>query len=456
MRIPFAVGAYQSRSLPLSRQRLVNAQLLNTPAEQKSQAPVIRTPGIKAWVTVGTQIRGAILCGDVLVVVSGTSAYRVTSAGAATSVGTIPGADPVRMATNGTDTVVLTNGVGYVVSASAVTVISDTDFVAATDVVWVDGYFVFLGSDRVFTSEFGDPQSYDALAYDWPQGSPSDVLSLMVEKRDLIHFKADSIEVWYNKGSTPYPFGRAPDGFIELGCAARYSPAKLDNSVFWLASDRTVRVLRGATPQRISTEIIEQALQSYATIDDAFGMSLSHDGRFSYVLTFPTEGATWEYNLATQQWNERESFNRGRWRPDGALAAFGKILVWADNLIGELDPFTYAEWGDPLIVTMTSTPIVDGPSQVFHSRLEVQCEAGIGLLAGQGSNPQLMLRYSDDSQNWSPQFWRTLGQQGDYKRRAVWTRLGRSRGRVYELAYSEPTPFTFYGAYLNEEQAIAA
>lgn len=457
MRVPFATGAYRSRSLPLSAQRLINAQVQRTPAELKSPAPVFRTPGIKARVTVGNgAIRGAILAGDDLIVVSGTMAYRVTDGSTVTALGDIPGADVVSLATNGVKTVCVADGAGYVIEDGGLAQITDADFRRPQQVVWVDGYFVFLGDDAVFASDLGDPTSYDPLAYDYPSGSPGKVMAILVEKRDLLHFKPDAVEVWYNKGTTPYAFGRAPDGFISIGCAARRSPAALDNSVFWLASDLTVRVLRGATPERVSTEVIEQAISTYSRVDDAYGMAISHDGRFSYVLTFPAAGVTWEFNVATREWNERASDGLTYWRAKGAVAAWNKVLVWDENLVGELDPLTYTEWGDALRVTMTSTPLAAGTAQAFHDRLEIQCETGVGLLSGQGSNPQLMLRYSDDSRTWSPEFWRSIGAQGAYRKRVVWTRLGRSRGRVYELAYSDPTPFVFYSAFLNEDESLVA
>lgn len=455
MRVPFAVGCYRSRSAPLSGQRLVNAQVQLSPDKEKSPAPVFRTAGIKSFASFTGNIRGAIKAGNAVIVVAGTSVYSLSSSAVATLLGTIPGADAVRLATSGTKTVCVAGGSGYVID-STVTQITDADFLPATDVVWVDGYFIFLGATKVFHAALNDPLTFDALAYDYPVGSPGSVASLIVEKRDLIHFKDDAIEVWYNKGTTPYAFGRAPDGFIDLGCAAPRSPAKLDNSVFWLASDKTVRVLRGATPARVSTEVIEQAIAGYSTISDAYGMSLSYDGKFSYLLTFPTADVTFEYNIATEEWNERSSFGLGRWQVQGTVSAWDRQFVWSGTKLGELSLSTYTEWDDPLQVVMTSKAVTAGPAEIPHYRFEAEVEPGVGLVTGQGSNPQLVLRYSDDGSNWSPEFWRSIGARGNFGKRAVWTRLGRSRNRFYELGYSDPTPFVFYGAYLNEEEALGA
>jgi len=454
MQIPFAAQSYQSRSLPLSAQRLVNGY--TQASEGKDQPPVFRTAGVAAFATLPYGIRNAIDMNGTLIVVSGPSVYSVSSTGAITLLGTVSPNGTVSMAHNGTQTVVVSGGLGYVVTG-AVVQIADPDFRAPLSVVWVDGYFVFLAEDgTTFASDLNNPTSYDALAYDQTVGEPSGVLSLLVDHRDVFHFKEHSLEIWYNKGTIPMAFGRATDGFVERGCGAARSPAKLDNTVFWLADDLTVRTLRGNVPTRISTDVIEQDFTTYGVTSDAIGFTISHDGRFSYVLTFPTAGRTWEYSVATQLWNERASQGQTSWQVEGVIQAFGKTLAWAGTQLGRLDPLTYAEWGEPLVMRMTSKTIADGPNWVFHQRLEIDCEVGSGIATGQGSDPQLMLRYSDDGRNWSPEYWRPAGKAGKYRTRAVWNRLGRSRNRIYELSISDPVPFVFYGAYLNEEQSIAA
>ena len=451
MQIPFASQSYASRSLPLSAQRLVNGYA--QASQGKAQTPVFRTPGIRDFATLPDDIRGAINMNGTLIVVAGSEVYTVADSGATTAIGSLTGSGPVSMAHNGIKTVVVSGGSGFVVQAT-VDQITDPDYRPASAVVWVDGYFVFLG-DVTFTSDLNDPASYDALAYDSTVGEPSRVLSILVDHRDVFHFKEKSTEAWYNKGTIPFAFGRATDGFIERGCAAARSPAKLDNTVFWLADDLTVRTLRDNVPTRISNDVIEQDFASYVTVADAFGMTFSIDGRFSYVLTFPTAGRTWEYSVATGLWNERSSAG-GAWQVAGTVTAFGKTLVWSGRRLGVVDPFTYAEWSDPLIVTVSSPTLSAGPDWTFHHRLEIDCETGQGLPTGQGSVPQVMLRYSDDGRNWSPEFWRTVGAMGKYRTRLVWTRLGRSRNRIYEVRFADPVPFVFYGAWLNEENSLAA
>lgn len=452
----FAVNSYQSPALSLSAQRVVNARTVKGQQGSRTQTPVFRCPGIASFATFGGQIRGASRVGETLIVVAGESVYSVTEAGATTVLGTILGSDYTPSAEGVNECVFLADGKGYVVD-STVTQITDADFLPATQVQWSDGYFIFLASDRVFVSAFNDPTSYNALAYDSLTWATQQPIAIIADTRELIHFMPKGMAIGYNANGSPYPFALSSDGFIERGCLAPRSPAKLDNTVFWLADDRTVRSLRGNTPVRVSTEPLEQLFARMTTLDDAYGMAISQDGSFSYLLTFPTEDRTFEYNLATELWNERASLNRQGWQVEGHIEAYGRHFVWSGARLGYLSPDTHAEWGDEQIVELTSENLNDGVNWVHFDRIELDLDVGVGIATGQGSDPQITLSYSDDGgKTWSPEYQRSVGKIGETRQRVIYTRHGRSRSRVYRVRYSEPTPFAFYGAYINEANAVAA
>ncbi len=65
---------------------------------------------------------------------------------------------------------------------------------------------------------------------------------------------------------------------------------------------------------------------------------------------------------------------------------------------------------------------------MFFAQLQVEFTPGVGLQTGQGSDPQAMLRFSDDGGfTWSNEIWRSLGAVGEYLTRAVWRSLGEFR-----------------------------
>jgi hypothetical protein len=64
--------------------------------------------------------------------------------------------------------------------------------------------------------------------------------------------------------------------------------------------------------------------------------------------------------------------------------------------------------------------------------------------------PLFQLRFSDDGgHTWSN--WRTagMGLTGDYRKRVIFRRLGKSRNRVYEVVFSDPVAVRIVDAYIN-------
>lgn len=86
-----------------------------------------------------------------------------------------------------------------------------------------------------------------------------------------------------------------------------------------------------------------------------------------------------------------------------------------------------------------------------HS-LQLDIESGVGLNSGQGSDPEVMLRWSDDGgHTWSNEHWSKIGKIGQFYRRVFWRRLGMTlklRDRVYELSGTDPVKINIMGAEL--------
>ena len=79
-RIPFPLESYQHPSLPLNAKRLLNVMAEQQPADSRTAAALVSTPGLVPWQTVGT---GPILAmnDDMpgrIYIVSGTRFYRMS------------------------------------------------------------------------------------------------------------------------------------------------------------------------------------------------------------------------------------------------------------------------------------------------------------------------------------------------------------------------------------------
>lgn len=445
-RLQLPVHSYNLRSTPASPARLVNCYPEALPPDAKTQLILSRAPGVTSFSTEGNgPIRGMHGAFGYLFVVSGTELYRFSSSGSPLSMGSIPGSGWVSMAHNIDTLVIVAEPNAYYCNPEiygSVTQITDPDFTSrGAKYVWfVDNYLLFLEPDsgRFFGSDVGSATAFDALDFATAEAAPDDLVGMAVDHRQVILLGEESGEIWENTGAAGFPFERAINGFFEIGCFNGDTVAKLDNSVIWLANDYTVRRLQGVTPQRISTHAIEQFL---TTVDLASGKAYSYtqDGHFFYVLSFSS--GCWVYDATTNEWHERATYPYDYYYWQSCAQAHGRQYVGSayTDTIGYFDPLTYTEAGTTQRMEWTYQPIYGENKRAFHDRLEVVMEVGVGLPTGQGSDPEMMMDYSDDGgQTWTSMPNKKIGPIGQYQHRIVWTGLGSSRQRVYRGAISDP------------------
>lgn len=87
---------------------------------------------------------------------------------------------------------------------------------------------------------------------------------------------------------------------------------------------------------------------------------------------------------------------------------------------------------------------------ISFSSFELDVETGRGLQSGQGSNPQIMMKYSSDGgRTYGSERWTTIGAVGKYRTRVRWSRCGSARDRVWLVRYTDPTFFQINEAYIN-------
>lgn len=465
MNIQFATQSYKSESLPLSSQRCVNAYAEKEPGDAKSPVAIFGVPGLSLFATCGRgPIRGMHVMNDVLYVVSGNILFSVSSSGAVTTLGgSVSGANRVSMSDNGTQVMIVNGANGYVWSeANGFQVVTSTNFHAATSVTFFDNYFVLPwdGSNQWFISGSLDGTSYSGTDFASAEVQSDFVLSIVNQQENLLIFGERTIENWYDAGTVNFPFQRIDGGTVERGCAAALTPIKEDNSVFFLGDDLIFYRLDGTLPRRISQHAIEQAWQQYETVSDAYTFSYTYTGHKFITLVFPTANATWVFDIATGLWHERISFdqagtNLGRWRGADAASVYGKILIGDcySGRIGYLDNSVFTEFGNLLQAYFVSPPIHNDRKRVFCSRFELDVETGVGNTLDPGSNPQIMLDWSDDGGRTfrGPQMWSSMGKIGEYTRRLRWLRNGQARQRVYRVVISDPVPRVIISAHSDLE-----
>jgi len=472
MKTPILGSTYVARSVNAADARMVNLYPEIVPEGGKEPAYLQRCPGLQFLASVGVgPIRGVWAfsnnASDAFVV-SGNSLYKVNTSYSATLLGTIAGSGPVSMADNGTQLFIAANGPSYIYNntTNVFSQITDPDFPGAVSVGFLDGYFVFNepNSQKIWITSLLDGLSVDPLDFASAEGSPDGVVGLIIDHREVWVFGTNSVEVWYDAGTQDFPLQRIQGAFNEIGCISAYTLAKMDNGIFWLGADARGRGIvyraNGYTGQRISTHAVEWHIQQYGDISDALAYTYQQDGHSFYVLIFPSANTTWVYDVATQAWHERAGFSNGsftRHRSNCQMSFNNKIIVgdYENGNLYAFDMETYADNGQIQKWLRTWRALPSGQNNLrrtTHHSLQIDLETGVGLNLGQGSDPEVMLRWSDDGgHTWSNYHTSPVGKIGQYYHRTFFRRLGMTlklRDRVYELSMTDPVKTAIMGAEL--------
>lgn len=457
--IDFGTESYRHDSLPVSAQRLVNAYVEAQPHGAKSRKILRGCPGIADFATLGHgPIRAGLVMNTTAYFVSGDNLYSVDSSGVGTLLGAgIPGEDVVSMDGTGAE-VVITQGdtaYSYVLATNDFSQITDSDFNPASTVTVINNIFAFdeVDSNRFQISDILDGRTYLG-DFASAESNPDYVIAVKNRNGVLVVFGQTTTEFWDHTGASDFPFTRYKGGTIDRGLRGPYAFTAEDESLFLLSNDLVFYQLVGQQKRRISTHALEQTWQKYGTTADAYCFSVPIEGHKFIYLVFPSENATFGFDIATQRWHERVSYDSGgnevKWRASCCVSAYDKVLVGDANSgkIGILDPNVYTEFGDPIITSVTMPPIYQGGKLITIPTLEIDMETGVGLLSGQGSDPEVMLNISKDGGRTfpGPELIRALGGRGEHLTRLRWDRLGSARQWVFKVSVSDPVKRVITGA----------
>jgi hypothetical protein len=337
---------------------------------------------------------------------------------------------------------------------------SDGAFTGGTNVDVVDNYFVY---NRPDTQQFGCSNVLSPISgstnFSSKDGAPDDLVTLIVDHREIYLLGETSSEVWVDQGTSPFPFNRIPGTSTQHGIVSAFSVSRLGNSFAYLSKNNrgTAQIVQmnGYVPQRISTHAVENSLTNQ-TITDAIAWTYQLEGHEVYVISFPTLQLTWCYDIATQMWHKWLYTNNlgqyERCRGNCAAVFQGNVLVgdYSNGKIYKLERNIYTDDGQHVKRLRRAPHLTVDLQRQYFEELQLQFQPGVGLSTGQGDDPQAMLRWSSDGgSTWSSEHWTTIGKIGKYTNRAIWRRLGTARDRIFEVSVSDPVKAVIISANLK-------
>ena len=369
----------------------------------------------------------------------------------------------------------------------------------------VDNYFVY---NRPASQQWGasgvlSPIS-GSTSFSSKDGSPDNLVALIVDHREVYLMGEASSEVWTDVGAVPFPFQRIPGTSTQHGVAARFSLARLGDSFAYVSRNNRgqaqIMQMKGYVPSRISNHAVENSITNQY-VDDAIAWTYQLEGHEVYVVSFPTLNLTWAYDIASGMWHKwLYTDNTGtysRHRGNCCAVFQGMVLVgdYANGSIYELDKQNYTDNGQNIRRLRRAPHLVSDLQRQYFDELQIQFQPGVGTTGvsvstdtniylgspytiGESATltiaptltyvigvanpitsltdtnyPQAMLRWSNDGgSTWSREYWVTIGQEGKYKNRAIWRRLGMARDRVFEVSITDPVNAVIVSANLKATQ----
>lgn len=433
--------------------------------KDKTSMALFRTAGLSSFATLGASpIRGAYVTNNLIYEVAGNNFYEVNNAGVSTVRGTLnTNSGRVDIVDNGVQILIVdgVNGYIYTIATTTLTQIVDVHFPnGATTCAFLAGFFFVEDPNNV--GRFLDSASYDGTT--WPgdfataESSPDPLTRCFVNQGVLHLLGQKTTEFWGLSGALNFPVAPIQGTAIEWGLGSKWSVAKLGGQVTFLATNtegqmQVVR-LAGYQVQIISSPEMDNEINNYSVNTDATAFTYKFNGHEFYQINFNTVGKSWLYDLTTSQqagvnvWSSLTSgTNGGRHLAEIGVNFLNQDIVtdYSTGILYKLQTTTYGD-----VWKLRSKHVFKDNSMLTVGRIWVDFETGVGLVTGQGSNPQVSLRYSKDGgHTWSAEVWRTLGAMGKYLTRVFWNRLGRARDWVFELSGSDPVKIVIMNAGLN-------
>jgi hypothetical protein len=332
-------------------------------------------------------IRGMRNVEGKLFVVAAQTLYQISNTGVAIPYGTIPGVGRVSMAHNqsglGNELIVVNGSAGYVfdTNVNILTKITDEGYPGAFIADYIDQYLAQVEPQGRFWfhSDLANGTDYSTLDRYEAEADPDRIVSLLVSHREVLVFGRDTIEPFVNTGGQTGTFERASNTVIEVGCAAKFTPRKLDNSIFWLDDKRLVRRLDGYTPIRVSTDAIDSAFQecSEAEVANCYAFTWESRGHKVYYITIPGR-FTFGYDVLTRSWHRRSTWGLEHWDVVDAVYWNGRWIVGSGRYgrLYELDWDYKLDSCDPLVRKRVTGKLWDDENDLTLNNVELKFNTG--------------------------------------------------------------------------------
>ncbi|MGL5737088.1 MAG: hypothetical protein ACRCYS_19675 [Beijerinckiaceae bacterium] len=281
-----------------------------------------------------------------------------------------------------------------------------------------------------------------ALDFATAESLPDRLLDGLWIDDTAVLFGAESVEFWPNTSDPDLPIQPLEGRVFEKGIRTTGCATVVGSTFAWVGNDNAVYI-NGQEPTEISNPGLAARIEASA---ECRLFTCLIDGRDFLILRLDDECHA--FGMKTGRWSEFTTAG-SNWAPlchaDGVFgAADGKTLEWGSD---------HLELGGTLERRFSGGFPLNGGG-AFVGNVTLRTNSGnTPYLAGDYVDPAVELRVSRDSgKTWGAWKRKTLGEQGQYRKRVQWRGLGMASrpGLLVQVRVTDPVPFRVSDLLVNE------
>lgn len=320
-----------------------------------------------------------------------------------------------------------------------------------TDIFYRSVQYPFEGNDDIMDLN-GDTGGYGN--YTFSEWQPDNTLVGCSNGSRLFTFGERSFQVFSFQDSMDNPFASPDTAAQNIGIKNPQTLAMYGDSVAWLGSsdmgDGSVFLMGSdARPERISTDEIERMMLK-CEWQTAYAFMYRWLAHPMYVITFPTDGLTFCYDLRERGWTRmgsrgtrgNETFFRYSYP---VVGTDGSVLLQGEGCLVKVTEDSWFEHDGTPILRKRAGGIISSDNKPFKI-------GSIKLITNNGDYhnvldhaPVITMRYSRNGTTWVASSTRSLGSAGMYDYDTVFRNLGKAQYLAVEVGSSENIGFALYG-----------
>jgi hypothetical protein len=319
---------------------------------------------------------------------------------------------------------------------------------AVGTLTFIGGFAVYNEpeSGRFWWSSTNNMQAWDGLDFATAEGKPDVLLRVTESYKQLWLWGAETTEIWSLEGGQDRPF--SPYTVMERGIGASYSVVSEDNSQFFLGNDWIFYRADGYRPVMVSNPAVQAMVATVPEEHRANCWGFAYTDGFNKFVTWVFPGyLTLQLNLSTNFWNVARTYERDDWDVLGSQFTRSDYVLSGAG-ISRLTRDLNTDNGEAVWRGGVSAPLADGLARVLINSFVLDVEVGRASI---GVDPRIMMRIARDGESFGNERWRSLGEQGHYRRLVTWRNLGIGRRQTIEMGMSDDAELTIMGAALEAE-----